>query len=75
MASKKMVLAVAALLLVTLALQVAPPAIAMDCKAGCAEIKNSPLGISIEECLKRCEGIATEQGPRDPYKDNKLDIP
>ena len=66
MASKKMVLVVAALLLVALALEAAPPAAAMDCKAGCAEL--SRLGVF--NCEKRCEAIAAQaqQGPRDPDK-------
>jgi len=74
MASKKMVLVVAALLLVALALEAAPPAAAMDCKAGCAEV-TGPLGMSTEECMKNCAAIAKEQGPRDPNLDQKWDIP
>jgi hypothetical protein len=73
MASKKMVV-VAALLLVALALEAAPPAAAMDCKAGCAEV-TGPLGMSTEECMKNCAAIAKEQGPRDPNLDQKRDIP
>ena len=71
-----MVVVVAALLLVALALEAAPPAAAMDCKAGCAEV-SGPLGMSTEECMKNCDAIAAGRNgqPRDPYKDDKLDIP
>jgi hypothetical protein len=74
MASNKTVLIVAAMLLITLVLEAAPPATAMDCKAGCDEV-TGPLHMSMEDCMKRCKEIAAKQGPRDPYKDNKLDIP
>ncbi|RCV36144.1 hypothetical protein SETIT_7G296100v2 [Setaria italica] len=70
MANKKMVAAVAALLLVAMALA---PASAMDCKAGCAELKDSPLGTA--DCEKKCAEIAASTGSRDPWKESKWDIP
>ncbi|CAL5098190.1 unnamed protein product [Urochloa decumbens] len=74
MANKKMVVALAAaLLLVAIALAAAPAASAMDCKAGCAELKNSPLGAG--DCEKKCAEIAAQSGGRDPWKDSKWDIP
>jgi hypothetical protein len=75
MANKKtvMVAAVAALLLFAVAL--APPASAMDCKAGCAELKDSPLGGAAADCEKKCAEIAASKGGRDPWKDSKWDIP
>ncbi|PUZ63032.1 hypothetical protein GQ55_3G035500 [Panicum hallii var. hallii] len=74
MASRKMIVLVAALLLVAVALEAAPRASAMDCKAGCAELKDSPLG-GAADCEKKCAEIAATKGPQDPNKAAKWDIP
>ncbi|KAF8657894.1 hypothetical protein HU200_059704 [Digitaria exilis] len=70
MANKKMVVLVAALLLVAVALESAPAASAMDCKAGCSELKASPLGTA--DCEKKCAELSKGQ---DPFKAAKWDIP
>ena len=75
MASKKVIVLVAALLVVAVALEAAPRvSAAMDCKAGCAELKDSPLG-GAADCEKKCLEIAATKGPTDPNKAAKWDIP
>ncbi|KAG0520127.1 hypothetical protein BDA96_08G046800 [Sorghum bicolor] len=76
MASKKMVVVVAALLLVALmTLEAAPPAAAADCKAECVKFASS-LGVSPEDCVKKCDAFAAQnQGGQPDYMNKKLDIP
>ncbi|WVZ88436.1 hypothetical protein U9M48_034957 [Paspalum notatum var. saurae] len=77
MAKKMVVVAAAVLLLVALALDAAAPASAMDCQAGCAElkVKGSPFEL-VTDCEKRCAEIAaSRKEPHDPNKDAKWDIP
>lgn len=69
--AKKMAIIMAALLVVAVALESAPAASAMDCKAGCAELKASPLGTS--DCEKKCAELS--KGGQDPFKAAKWDIP
>jgi hypothetical protein len=55
-AARKTAFAVAA----ALALEAAPPAAAaMDCKAGCAELRASRLGVV--NCERRCHAIAAQR--------------
>ena len=61
MASMKMVLVVAALLLVALALEAAPPVAASNCDEDCvAANEDTMLLVPVAQCQKRCE--AAEQG-------------